>query len=110
MHSIAAALLTEIETRLTSTVAELVSSQQAQLTAAAERVLLEEQATDPAVEELEMSEREIVPLVDADLQAVLAMWVRAIVQGAELAAVRVQEEQRIVPAAAQARALDPVLV
>ena len=80
MHSIAAALLTEIETRLISTAAALDSSRPAELIApavrqvsAVERVLPEEQATDPVAEELETSDPAIVPGADAELQAVRAI-------------------------------------
>src|SRR5947207_13599930 len=68
MRSIAAALLTEIETRLISTAAALDNSRPAELIApavrqvsAVERVLPEEQAIDPVAEQLEISERVIVP-------------------------------------------------
>jgi hypothetical protein len=70
MRSIAVALLTETETRQTSTAAALDNSRPAELTAqavqqvsAAERVLPEEQAIDPVAEELEISEPVIVPVV-----------------------------------------------
>src|SRR5438105_15648444 len=63
MRSIAVALLTEIETRLTSTAAALDNSRPAELTvpavrqvSAVERVLPEEQAIDPVAEELETEE------------------------------------------------------
>jgi hypothetical protein len=61
-------------------VAELDNSRAAQLTAAAERqgsaverVLPEGQATDPVVEELEISEPAIVPVVGSGLEAVQAI-------------------------------------
>jgi hypothetical protein len=81
IHSIGVALLTEIETRLIRTVAALDSSQPAQqLTAAVarqvsaeEQALLEEQATDPVAAELETSAPVIVPVADAELEAVWAM-------------------------------------
>jgi hypothetical protein len=80
MRSIAAALLTEIETRLTNTAAALDNSRPAELTAqavrqvsAAERVLPEEQAIDPVAEELEISEPVIVPVVDGELEPVRAI-------------------------------------
>src|SRR5213079_3415376 len=67
MRSIAAALLTEIETRLISTADALDNSRPAEPIApavrqvsAVERVLPEEQATDPVTEELETSEPVIV--------------------------------------------------
>src|SRR5438270_1630454 len=63
MRSIAVALLTETEPRLTSTAAALDNSRPAELTApavrqvsAVERVLPEEQAIDPVAEELETGE------------------------------------------------------
>jgi len=72
-------LLTAIETRPASTVAAL-DNRPAQLIAAAvrqvsavERVLPEEQATDPVAQELGISERVIVPVVDAELEAVQAI-------------------------------------
>src|SRR5256714_3481924 len=68
MRSIAVVRLTETETRLTNTAAALDNSRPAELTApavrqvsAVERVLPEEQAIDPVAEELEISERVIVP-------------------------------------------------
>jgi len=74
------ALLTEIETRLISTAAALDNSRPAQLIAlavrlvlAVERVLPEEQATDPVAEELETSEPAIGPAADLELEAVWAM-------------------------------------
>jgi len=77
MRSIAVALRTETETRLTSMVAAL-DNRSAQQTAlavpqvsAVERVLPEEQATDPGAEELETPA--IVPVVDSELEAVRAM-------------------------------------
>jgi hypothetical protein len=80
MRSIAVVLLTEIETRLTSMAAALDNSKAAQLLGAAvrqvsavERVLPEEQATDPVAEELETSDPAIVPGADAELQAVRAI-------------------------------------
>src|SRR5947207_10980414 len=70
MRSIAAALLTEIGTQLTSTAAALDNSRPAELTvpavlqvSAVERVLPEEQAIDPVAEQLEISEQVIVPVV-----------------------------------------------
>jgi len=63
VRSIAVALLTETEPRLTSTAAALDNSRPAELTApavrqvsAVERVLPEEQAIDPVAEELETEE------------------------------------------------------
>ena len=80
MRSIAVALLTETETRQTSTAAALDNSRPAELTAqavqqvsAAERVLPEEQAIDPVAEELEISEPVIVPVVDAELEPARAI-------------------------------------
>jgi hypothetical protein len=80
MRSIVVALLTETETRLTSTAAALDNSRPAQLTGAAvrqvsavARVLPEEQAIDPVAEELEISEPAIVPAADPELDAVSAM-------------------------------------
>src|SRR5438067_9024001 len=68
MGSIAVALLTEIETRPTSTAAGLDNGRPAELTvpavlqvSAVELLFPEEQAIDPAVEQLEISERVIVP-------------------------------------------------
>src|SRR5437588_5539405 len=72
MRSIAVALLTETETRLTSTAAA-VDNRPAQLTApAVGRVLPEEQAIDPVAEELETSGQVIVPAAGAELEAVRA--------------------------------------
>jgi len=103
MRSIAAALLTEIGTQLTSTAAALDNSRPAELTApavrqvsAVERVLPEEQAIDPVAEQLEISERVIVP----------AEPVPAIVRVAEPDSVRARERV-VVPAAVRAW-LDPV--
>ena len=80
MRSIAAALRTETETRLTNMVAELDNSQPVQLTAAGvrpvsavERVLPEEQATEPVAEEPETSAPAIAPVVDSELEAVQAI-------------------------------------
>src|SRR5207249_3682275 len=68
MRSIAAALLTEIGTQLTSTAAALDNSRPAELTvlavlqvSAVELLLLEEEAIDPVAEQLEISERVIGP-------------------------------------------------
>jgi len=104
MRSIAAALLTEIETPLISTAAALDNSRPAELTApavrqvsAVERVLPEEQAIDPVAEQLEISEQVIVPVVG---QA------PAIVRVAEPDSVRAREPV-VVPAAVRA-SLDPV--
>src|SRR5437588_10982593 len=103
MRSIAAALLTEIGTQLTSTAAALDNSRPAELTApavrqvsAVERVLPEEQAIDPVAEQLEISERVIVP----------AEPVPPIVRLAEPDSVRAREPV-VVPAAVRA-SLDPV--
>src|SRR5690242_8113806 len=80
MPSIAAALRTGTETRLANTVAELDNSQPVQLTAAGvrpvsavERVLPEEQATEPVAEEPETSAPAIAPVVDSELEAVQAI-------------------------------------
>lgn len=79
MRSIAAALRTEIETRLISTAAARANSQPAQLTGPAARQVLEEEpalpeerATDPVAEELATSVPVIVPVADAELEAVRA--------------------------------------
>jgi hypothetical protein len=103
MRSIAVVRLTETETRLTSTAAALDNSRPAELTApavrqvsAVERVLLEEQAIDPVAEQLEISERVIVP----------AEPVPAIVRVAEPDSVPARERV-VVPAAVRAW-LDPV--
>src|SRR5439155_20077222 len=78
MRSIAAALLTEIGTQLTSTAAALDNSRLAELTvpavlqvSAVELLLPEEQAIDPVTEEL--SEPVIVLVVDGELEAVRAI-------------------------------------
>ncbi len=104
MRSIAAALLTEIGTQLTSTAAALDNSRPAELTVPAvlqaspvELLLLEEQAIDPVAEQLEISEQVIVPVVG---QA------PAIVRVAEPDSVRARERV-VVPAAVRAW-LDPV--
>ena len=80
VRSIAVALLTETETRQTSTAAALDNSRPAELTASAvqqasaeERVLPAEQATEPVAEELEISEQAIVPSADSEPEAVWAM-------------------------------------
>src|SRR6266480_2034211 len=103
MRSIAAALLTEIGTQLTSTAAALDNSRPAELTvpavlqvSAVELLLPEEQAIDPVAEQLEISERVIVP----------AEPVPAIVRVAEPDSVRARERV-VVPAAVRAW-LDPV--
>src|SRR5213080_432449 len=104
MRSIAAALLTEIETPLISTAAALDNSRPAELTAPAVRqvsaveLLLPEQVIDPVAEQLELSEQVIVPVVG---QA------PAIVRVAEPDSVRARERV-VVPAAVRVRALDPV--
>jgi hypothetical protein len=110
MRSIVVALLTETETRLTSTAAALDNSRPAQLTGAAvrqgsavARVLPEEQAIDPVAEELEISEPAIVPAADPELDAVSAMQELAIVQVAEPDSAR--EERGIVPPAVRMWAL-----
>src|SRR5438309_4663161 len=104
MRSIAAALLTEIGTQLTSTAAALDNSRLAELTVPAvlqvspvELLLAEEQAIDPVAEQLEISEQVIVPVVG---QA------PAIVRVAEPDSVRARERV-VVPAAVRAW-LDPV--
>jgi len=103
MRSIAAALLTEIETPLISTAAALDNSRPAELTAPAVRqvsaveLLLPEQVIDPVAEQLEMSEQVIVPVVG---QA------PAIVRVAEPDSMRAREPV-VVPAAVRA-SLDPV--
>ena len=98
------ALLTEIETRLTSTAAGLDNGRPAELTVPAvlqvspvELLLAEEQAIDPVAEQLEISEQVIVPVVG---QA------PAIVRVAEPDSVRARERV-VVPAAVPAW-LDPV--
>src|SRR5947208_8721696 len=102
MRSIAAALLTEIGTRLTSTAAALGNSRLAELTVpavlqvSAVELLPEEQAIDPVAEQLEILERVIVP----------AEPVPAIVPVAEPDSVRARERV-VVPAAVRAW-LDPV--
>src|SRR5436190_2132403 len=90
MRSIAAALLTEIGTQLTSTAAALDNSRPVEL------LLPEEPAIDPVAEQLEISERVIVP----------AEPVPAIVRVAEPDSVRARERV-VVPAAVRAW-LDPV--
>ena len=101
MGSIAAALLTATETRLTSTAAALGNSRLAELTAPAVlQVSAEEQAIDLVAEELEISEQVIAPVVEP---------VPAIVQVPELAAVAARE-RGIVPAAVRVGALGPVPV
>jgi len=106
MRSIAAALLTETETLLTNTAAALDNSRPAELTAPAvqqvwpvERVLPEEQAIDPAAEELEISEQVIVPVVGQ---------VRAIVRVAEPDSMRAQERGLAPAVAVRVWVLDPV--
>src|SRR6266576_6306402 len=71
MRSIAVALLTVTEERLTSTAAALDNSRLAELTdpavrqvSAVERVLPEERAIDPVAEEQEISDQVIVPVVE----------------------------------------------
>src|SRR5947208_7840404 len=103
MRSIAAALLTEIGTQLISTAAALDNSRPAELTvpavlqvSAVELLLPEEQAIDPVAEQLEISERVIVP----------AEPVPAIVRVAEPESVR-GRDRVVVPAAVRAW-LDPV--
>jgi hypothetical protein len=97
MRSIAAALLTEIGTQLTSTAAALDNSRPAVLQVSAVELLLpEEQAIDPVAEQLEISDRVIVP----------AEPVPAIVRVAEPDSVRARERV-VVPAAVRAW-LDPV--
>jgi len=64
MGSIAAALLTETETRLISTEAAPDNSRPGQVIAAVVRVLPEEQAIDPLAEELETSGRAIAPVLE----------------------------------------------
>jgi hypothetical protein len=98
MGSIAAALLTEIETPLISTAAALDNSRPAELIApavrqasAVERVLPEEPAIDPLAEGLETSEQVIVLVVELEPEP-------AIVQVAEPDSVAARE-QVIVPAA-----------
>jgi hypothetical protein len=105
MGSIAVALLTETETRRTSTAAVLDNSRPAELIApavrqvsAVEPLVPEEQAIDPAAEGLEISEQVIVPVLEP---------VPAIVQVAERDSVRARV---IVPAAVRVPALDPVPV
>src|SRR5437667_4385432 len=105
MRSIAAALLTEIETRLTSTAAGLDNGQPAELTVPAVLqvspvglLLPEEQAIHPVAEQLEISERVIVP----------AEPVPAIVRVAEPDSVRARERERVVVPAAVRAWLDPV--
>src|SRR5205809_1227480 len=105
MRSIAAALLTEIGTQLTSTAAALDNSRPAERTvpavlqvSAVELLLPAEQAIDPVAEPLEISERVIGP----------AEPVPAIVRVAEPESVRARERERVgVPAAVRAW-LDPV--
>jgi len=102
MRSIAAALLTEIGTQLTSTAAALDNSRPAELTVpavlqvSAVELLPEEQAIDPVAEQLEILERVIVP----------AEPVPAIVRVAEPDSVRARARV-VVPAAVRAW-LDPV--
>src|SRR5947207_253559 len=103
MRSIAAALLTEIETRLTSTAAGLDNGRPAELTVPAVLqvspvglLLPEEQAIHPVAEQLEISERVIVP----------AEPVPPIVRVAEPDSVRAR--QRVVVPAAVPAWLDPV--
>src|SRR5438046_4050889 len=102
MRSIAAALLTEIGTQLTSTAAALDNSRPAERTVpavlqgSAVELLPEEQAIDPVAEQLEISERVIGP----------AEPVPAIVRVAEPDSVRARERV-VVPAAVRAW-LDPV--
>jgi len=103
MRSIAAALLTEIETRLTSTAAGLDNGRPAELTVPAVLqvspvglLLPEEQAVHPVAEQLEISERVIVP----------AEPVPPIVRVAEPDSVRAR--QRVVVPAAVRAGLDPV--
>src|SRR5207248_9069333 len=103
MRSIAAALLTEIGTQLTSTAAALDNGRPAELTvpavlqvSAVELLLPEEQAIDPVEEQLEISERVIVP----------AEPVPPIVRVAEPDSVRAR--QRVVVPAAVRAGLDPV--
>jgi hypothetical protein len=107
MGSIAVALLTETETRRTSTAAALDNSRPAELTApplrqvsAVERVLPEAQAIDPVAEGLEISEQVIVSVLEP---------VPASVQVAEPDSVTARE-QVIVPAAVGVWALGPVPV
>jgi len=98
MRSIAVALLTETETRLTSTAAALDNSRPAERTvpavlqvSAVEPLLPEEQAIASVAEQLEISERVIVP----------AEPVPAIVRVAEPDSVRARERV-VVPAAVRA--------
>ena len=94
MGSIAAALLTETETPLTSTEAALDNSRPVQLIAAVVRILPEEQAIDPLAEELATSDPAIVPVVASALQEVQVAWGPAIVRVAVLDAVRARARAR----------------
>ena len=106
MRSIAVALLTETETRLTNTAAALDNSRPAELTAqavqqvsAAERVLPEELTIDPVAEELEISEQATVPVVGQ---------VPAIVRVAEPDSMRARERGLAPAGAVRVWVLDPV--